>query len=224
MVPSSPQSLTPQGVELTIDNLVDGGDLYVAESFVSSSVLPLVNYEIPKEGTSVTKLSWDAAQGEWVTTQSDVYPYKVIPLGGGSYKFLREGNVNSFAVIIAQVVDGVINWVNAEETPRLDFVSIFEGIMFEEEERSYRSESDEVTEQLQNTTQDLFKFRLSYGDNVVASASEFSVEAEQGISAEVVAGDEAGFMTVRLLPSTITDDYYTFYVYHGDEIIATVYL
>lgn len=224
MVPSSPQEITGEGVELTINGLQAGGYIYLQEATEVENFLPIIDAQIPSDEESATKLAWDESQNAWISTSEQDVPYRLQKIGDNTYTLSRNAIVNFYAIVVAQEINGHINWVNAELTPRVNYTGIHTGFTRDEQSSDIINASVENNTVLQNTTFDVVSFKISLGNDHVSDASELTIEASTGIEAEVVNSQEQGYFILRVNPSTFDSSNCEISVYYNDMYVAWVNL
>lgn len=224
MAPSSPQQVTPQGVLLTIDGIVDGGEIYLYEKTDEEYFLPTVDYSIPIAGASAIKLAYSTEQNAWISTQEDVQPYKLEKVEGNTYRLSRSTPINFYAIIVAQVVNGAINWVNAEDTPRVMFGTLHNGFSRDEQSTDIVSTDPDNNTALQNVSFDVTTFSLMLGETAVTVPSAFTIDASQGINASLVAVPGTNNLAIHVEPSTFDDSNNEISIYYNDMYVAWISL
>lgn len=224
MAPSSPQQVTPQGVLLTIDGIVDGGEIYLYEKTDEEYFLPTVDYSIPIAGASAIKLAYSTEQNAWISTQEDVQPYKLEKVEGNTYRLSRSTQINFYAIIVAQVVNGAINWVNAEDTPRVMFGTLHNGFSRDEQSTDIVSTDPDNNTALQNVSFDVTTFSLMLGETAVTVPSAFTIDASQGINASLVAVPGTNNLAIHVEPSTFDDSNNEISIYYNDMYVAWISL
>lgn len=224
MAPSSPQQVTPQGVLLTIDGIVDGGEIYLYEKTDEEYFLPTVDYSIPIAGASAIKLAYSTEQNAWISTQEDVQPYKLEKVEGNTYRLSRSTPINFYAIIVAQVVNGAINWVNAEDTPRVMFETLHNGFSRDEQSTDIVSTDPDNNTALQNVSFDVSTFSLMLGETAVTVPSAFTIDASQGINASLVAVPGTNNLAIHVEPSTFDDSNNEISIYYNDMYVAWISL
>lgn len=223
MVPSSPQQNTGQPIVLTADNIQEGGTIYVAEALMTDELLPIYAPNIPPHTAENCQLIWDDEEGAWISYDSGTKQYTLTPIGNSQYQLTCENANYLYVILIAQEVNGVMNWINGSDTPCSTVTPLLE--MFNDEGGYYELQSKSATynAQVQNASLDIANIKVALGNTVVNNPSEFTVEEVEGINVTLIADGNNG-IKVHVDTTTITAENSLVEVYYGDYIVLSANL
>lgn len=190
---------------------------------MEDELLPIYAPNIPPGGAENYKLRWDSNEGAWISYDSGTKQYTLTPLGNQQYQLTNETVNYMYVILVAQEVNGVMNWINGSNTPCSTVTPLID--MFNDAHGDYEllSKSASYNAQVQNASLDIANIKVMLGDTVVNNPSEFTAETVQGQTITLIADGNNG-IKVHVDTTTVTPENSLVEVYYGDYIVLSANL